>query len=272
MSEPLNLRDQMVRNVIAQHAGEPITVDHLAQFLPPDFDLGADDLQPYQEAAAVEFEGELAPPVTGTKPPPVTGEPSKVNGTPQPPTTPRAPAPGEAGYEATAAGPDSKALADARDAKPPVPTQPRTPKEAAALAEAIEAAVQRRIKADQDLANRRVELMATGEAERTARAKLATAVQTFQNGFAPVSAEQMRRDYVREQNEIRAAIKDGRLPPRKNPGHGKSVVDRNAFYSRGGNPARGDYRRGAYPSQAYGAPNRDPARGPVAKPPGSAMP
>ena len=261
------LRAQMVRNIIAQHEGEPITVENLAPFLPADFQLGDDDLQQYQAAARV----------TGAKPPPVAGDPAKTSGEAPAPATgepvtfddaPAAPATGQMPVIGpTAAGPDSRALAEARDAKPPVPLEPRTPKEAAALAEAIESAVQRRIKADQELANRRVELMAAGEAERAARTRLSVAVTTFQNGFAPVSPEQMRRDYVREQNEIRAAIKDGRLPPRKNPGHGKSMVDRQAFYGRGGNPAAGNYRRGAYPSQAFGAPNYDPRRGNVAKPP-----
>jgi hypothetical protein len=221
------LRDQMVRNVIGQHAGEPITVENLAPHFPPDFDLGQDDLAPYQE---VEFEG----------------GPAEVKADPTP-------------------EPDSKALADARDAKTPVSPQPRTPKEAQALAEAIEAATLRRIKSDQNLANRRVELLAAQSAERDARTKLAEAVTTFQKGFAPVTPEQLRRAHVQEQAEIRAAIKDGRLSPRKNPGSGKSVVDRMASYGRGGNPARGDYRRGAYPSQAKGAPNYDPRRGPVAK-------
>jgi len=200
---------ERVRNIIAQNPGEAITVENLKRFLPDDFKLGNDDLEPF---APVEFEGE--------------------------PPTPE---------------PDSKALADARDAKPPVPMQPRTPKEAAALAEAIEAATLRRIKADQDLANRRVELLAAHSAERDARSKLAASVTTFQSGFPPLSPSELLRQHAKEQTGIRAAIKDGRLPQRR-PTFGKSRVDASAFYQRGGSPAGGGraYSRGAYPASAYG--------------------
>lgn len=217
MTEERNpLRDQMVKNIIGQHPGEPVTVEHLAQFLPPDFDLGDDDLQPYQQAA-----------VSG-------GPPDTEKRVLDPATV----------YEAQ-----------------------MSPKQAAATQEAIEAATQRRIAADQVLANRRVELLAAQDAERVARDRLATSIMTFQKGFPPMTPEQLRRAHVQEQTEIRQAIKDGRLNPRKNTGHGKSMVDRQAFYGRGGNPAHGNYRRGAFPSQAYGAPNYDPRRGPVVKPP-----
>jgi hypothetical protein len=214
------LRDAIVKSILAQYAGEPITVENRAPHFPADFLLGDDDLAQYQQAA------KETPPV-------------KINGRMLDP---------EAAARHTAA--EAEAVAKAA----PDPA-------------AIEAATLRRIKADQDLANRRVEVLAAQDAERVARDKLATAVTTFQKGFAPVTPEQLRRSHVAEQAEIRAAIKDGRLNPRRNPGIGKSVVDRIASYGRGGSPARGNYQRGAFGSHMKGAPNYDPRRGAVAAPP-----
>ena len=135
---------------------------------------------------------------------------------------------------------------------------PATPQE-------IETAVLRRIQADQDLANRRSELLSAQSAERVARDALAKAVTQFQIKLAPVTPEALRRSHVAEQAAIRQAQKDGLLPQRPGPGIGRSVVDRQAYYSRGGSPARGSYQRGAYPSQAKGAPNFDPRRGATVK-------
>jgi hypothetical protein len=57
------LRADMIRKVIAQHAGEPITVENFAPYFAeyPDFNLGADDLAPYLDAAPIEFEGAPEP-------------------------------------------------------------------------------------------------------------------------------------------------------------------------------------------------------------------
>jgi len=128
----------------------------------------------------------------------------------------------------------------------------------------IETAVQRRIKADQTLANARVALTTATYAERDARGRLAVAVTAFQQGLTPVTPQELRNQFVREQQELRRAAAAGEIPAPPRRGIGKSMVDRIASYGRGGSPARGDYRRGAYGAQSKGAPNFDPKRGPVA--------
>jgi len=225
------LRDYMVHQAIIAHPDAPLTIEALAPHLPPDFDLGEDDLQPYQQAAVSESAPEVAPVKVGNRV-----------------------------LDAEAAARHA-AEAEAEAAEPAAPLPPDP--------DAIDAAVKRRIAADQALANKRVALLAAQSAERDARAALAQAVQQFQVGFPPKSQSELLREHAQEQAAIRAAIKSGALPPRKNPGIGKSVVDRLASYGRGGNPASGDYRRGAFGSQMRGRLNHDPRRGPVAvvKPP-----
>jgi hypothetical protein len=144
-----------------------------------------------------------------------------------------------------------------QEAAPEAVAEPEAPP---ATPDQIETATQRRIAADQSIANARVAVIAAGNVERAARAKLAEAVTTFQNGFPKVTREQLMRDMIASEQERKAA--GNPLRPQGRPG--KSAVDRTAFYGRGGNPARGDYRRGAFPSQAKGAPNYDPRRGAVA--------
>jgi hypothetical protein len=117
----------------------------------------------------------------------------------------------------------------------------------------IVAATARRLQADKDLANRRVELIAAQNAEREARATLAQAVGAFQAGFSPMTPEQLRRQHVQEQAGIREAIREGRMAPRR-PTFGKSRVDASAYYQRGGSPGGGGraYSRGAFPASARG--------------------
>jgi hypothetical protein len=186
-----DFRNDMVKVIIAQHRNAPLTVDGLREFFPPDFDLGDDDLAPYQP---IEFEAEAEP-------------------------TPR--------LEMQAEPIKTEVVPVAAAEPTPAPTP-----------EAIEAATLRRIASDQNLANARVAVTVAGNAERAARAKLAEAVNTFQKGFPPVTREKLVGDFVKEQAEIRRKIASGEMEPRKNPGIGKSVVDRTAFYGRGGNAAR----------------------------------
>ena len=215
------LRRMMVENVIKQNFREPLTVDALKDFFPPDFDLGLDDLQPHIDAAAtaIEFEG-----------------------------------------EPEALPPQARAVAAANVAAEPVATEPEAPP---ATPEAIERATVRRLAADQALANARVAVISAQNVERDARGKLAKAVGAFQSGFPQITREQLMRDMIASEQARKAAGHTSH--PQSRPG--KSVVDRVAFYGRGGNPARGDYRRGAFPSQAFGAPNHDPRRGAVAAQP-----
>jgi hypothetical protein len=227
-------RNQMIEEAIAAHPGEPMTVANLAQYFEPAFDFGEDDLDWYREAHPIEFEAEAEPTPVATQAPAPE---------PQPP---------QARALAASRAPESKPL----ERVAPEPAPPADPA-------AIEAAVSRRNKAEQDLANARVLQITEDNTERALRGDLAKAVGAFQSGFPPITREQLMRDVIASEQERKAAGHPSR--PKSQPG--KSVVDRVAFYGRGGNPARGDYRRGAFSSQAKGAPNYDPRRGAVAKVP-----
>jgi hypothetical protein len=245
------LRALMVENIINQNPDVPITVEALAPLLPDNFDLGEDDLELYRERHPLEAEPtpaqrEAADMVQGilSGDAPIVFE-GEAEQSPE--------AIGEAEARAFNAHRESqRAAIKAPEADSPAPA-PATP-------EQIDAAILRRNKAEQGLANARVAVTVAGNAERAARAKLAEAVTTFQNGFPKVTHEQLMRDVIASEQQRKAAGHP--LRPQGQPG--KSAVDRQAFYGRGGNPARGDYRRGAFPAQAKGAPNYDPRRGTVA--------
>jgi len=253
-------RDQMIEEAIAAHPGEPITVESLAQYFEPDFDLGDDDLEPYRVAeparAATEIEFEGGP---EAKPEAIPYPAGTLDGKPQ------APAPAPVTPEPEALPPQARAVAAAK-AKTDLQAMVRDvaePEAPPATPEAIERATARRLAADHALANARVAVIGAQNTERDARGKLAKAVSAFQSGFPPITREQLMRDMIASEQARKAAGHTSH--PQSRPG--KSVVDRVAFYGRGGNPARGDYRRGAFPSQAFGAPNHDPRRGAVAAQP-----
>jgi hypothetical protein len=243
------LRALMVENIINQNSDVPITVEALAPLLPDNFDLGEDDLELYRERHPLEAEPtpaqrEAADMVQGilSGDAPIVFE-GEAEQSPE--------AIGEAEARAFNAHRESqRAPIKAPEADSPAPATP----------EQIDAAILRRNKAEQGLANARVAVTVAGNAERAARAKLAEAVTTFQNGFPKVTHEQLMRDVIASEQQRKAAGHP--LRPQGQPG--KSVVDRVAFYGRGGNPARGDYRRGAFAASAKGAPNYDPRRGAVA--------
>jgi len=255
MTDQINpLRAMMVENIIAKNAEVPITVEALAPLLPDNFDLGEDDLEHYREAHPIEFEGEPTPAqreAADMVQNLLSGEPiifeSEAGQEPEAPT-PELP-------------PQAKALAATKTAVPEA--EPIAPAPAPADPAAIEAAVIRRNKAEQDLANARVLQITENETERRLRTELAKAVTDFQASFPPITREQLMRDVIASEQERKA---NGHpLQPQGRPG--KSVVDRLAFFGRGGNPARGDYRRGAFPASSKGAPNFNPARGAVAAQP-----
>ena len=224
------LRKQMVAEAVGR-AVSPITIEHVAKYLPDDFELDTEDLAPHVPAEAE-------------------------------------PAPQAQPFDWGALANRVDALQANAPAAPEAEQATAEPEAPAVQPGDVEAATARRIAADSLVANARVALITAQNVEKDARTKLANAVTQFQSGFAPVTPEQLRRDHVNEQAAIRQAQKDGTLPVvGRGHGIGKSVVDRMAAYSRGGNPAQGNYRRGAYPSQMRGAPNYDPRRGPVVKPP-----
>jgi hypothetical protein len=242
------LRAMMVENIIHQNSNLPITVENLAPLLPDNFDLGEDDLERYRERHPLEAEPtpqqrEAADMVQSL----LSDEPIVFEG--------------EAEQSSEAIGDaEARAFNAHRESQRAPIKAPEADSPAPATPEAIDAAIVRRNKAEQGLANARVAVTVAGNAERAARAKLAEAVTTFQNGFPKVTREQLMRDVIASEQERKAAGHP--LQPQGRPG--KSAVDRQAFYGRGGNPARGDYRRGAFPAQAKGAPNYDPRRGAVA--------
>jgi hypothetical protein len=151
------------------------------------------------------------------------------------------------------------ALLNGSEPAPPAP--PAAPSPRAHFAEAERA-----------LGERRVDLVRAKDAEANARRKLAIAITAFQQstGTKPMTPDELFRANAKSEHEYRMAVARGEIEPPKRPqGIGRSAVDRAAHYGRGGNPAGGGgaYRRGAYPSQYFGAPNYDPRRGPVAQRP-----
>src|ERR1700720_2023371 len=159
------LRAMMVVNIIQQNSDVPITVESLAPLLPPDFSLGEDDLEHYRESH------------------PQAEPPIEFEGD----TAPTAEAPAPA-VESAKPQPEPE----------PEPAQPPTP-------EAIEAAVTRRNKAEQDLANARVLQITEDNTERALRGDLAKAVSAFQSGFPPITREQLMRDVIASEQERKAA-------------------------------------------------------------------
>jgi hypothetical protein len=134
--------------------------------------------------------------------------------------------------------------------------------------EQIENAAQRRIKADQDLANARILQMTEDRTEHELRAKLAKAVTNFQAAFPPITRDTLMRQYNQEQAAIRGAIARGEMPaPQSNVPRG--AVSRAAYFQKFGHGARTGGGRAyasravktvdgkgpmqtAYPAQAYG--------------------
>ena len=125
----------------------------------------------------------------------------------------------------------------AQAAEPAEPDEQPEP-EPPASANDIEAAVARKLNADQALANARVALQVAQRREVELRGRLSTAVASFQRGFAPVTQEQLHRDFLASEAALRVARKEGRAPPRHTGrGIGPSAVDRSAYYQRFGHGA-----------------------------------
>jgi hypothetical protein len=214
------IRKQMVEQAVSQ-AGPPVTIENVAKFLPPAFDLDNIDLAPFVDLETVAEAPTVEP------------------------------------FDWGALGARVERL-QANAQQPQAEAEPEPP----ATPDAIEAATRRRIAADSLVANARVAVIAASNVEREARIKLAKAVTQFQSGFAPVTPEQLRRDYVKEQAAIRQAQKDGTLPVPPRGAVGKSMIDRIAAAQRGGS-LMGNFRRGASPVR--GMPNYDPRKGPTVK-------
>lgn len=118
--------------------------------------------------------------------------------------------------------------------------------------------------AEQNLQAARVELIearavalpAATEHQRIARNLLSEKISAWQRccGGTPTQAD-LHREYIAGANAERAARKAGAPGPVQRSQPGPSVIDRSAYYGRGGsaNVGRGDgWRRGAHPSQHRG--------------------
>ncbi len=284
-----NLRAQMVREAIETHGG-PITIERLAPFLPIDFELGADDLAPHLPEQT-DFVAPPPPSALGdylaankskaepegSANQPRLADPTEFEPEAEPDTASLMdiePAKPTRDLSAALARLDHKNpkhwMADGRPQLDMIRAflgdrsitsemvaatgyvRKRAPEPKKFTDDEISAAVARLTKAERDVAEARTLQINEDRTEKELNAKLSAAVTQFQNGFKPLSPEQLKKQYVAEQQNIRAAIARGEMPGRPGPKIGKSVVDRNAYYSRSTNPAHGDYRRGAFPSSARG--------------------
>ena len=139
------------------------------------------------------------------------------------------------------------------------------PEAEAAPAMTMDEARDRLVRLNNELSQARGDVLMLASKQRDARAKLAAAITQFQTGFPKLTPTELLRQHAREQNELRAQGKTGRVRQSR---PGPSVVDQAAYYSRGGTANRGygpKWRRGAYAADSYGAPNSDPRRGAISK-------
>jgi hypothetical protein len=225
------LRAMMVENIIAQNSDVPITVESLAPLLPDNFDLGEDDLERYREAHPTEptpQQREAADMVQSI----LSGEPIVFEGETE--QSPEAIGEAEAqafnGHRERQRAPSKRPiaeivadyLADTTETKP-APASP----------EAIEAAVIRRNKAEQDLANARSLQFGEDYDERALRKLLADAVVAFQAAFPPITRETLMKDYVASEQ----ARKLNGPPVQRQSRPGNSYFDRSRFHATHGDAA-----------------------------------
>ena len=206
----------------------------MRKFVPKDFDLGLDDLEPFILNA--EF---------GDNIPPADQENMFIGeAEPQPPKLEVAEPPEEFAAAESEAEPEP--------VQEPIAVETADPMARfSAKLEKLAKANARCDAAKAALSKSRLAANAAREGERSARARLAAAVQDFQiaTGARKPTPDELRREYVTEENRIRQAIGRGggmeRPAPRNVPG--RSAIDRTAFYSKGGNPAgQGNaFRRGS---------------------------
>lgn len=122
-----------------------------------------------------------------------------------------------------------------------------------------------------ELSHARGDLLGLENRRRTAREKLGDAITFFQKGLMKITREQLQREHIRSEQELKQGVADGKISPRRSPGRpGPSAVDRAGFYQRGGSVnSRGGnaFRRGGYGIENKGMGNADPRRGAVFMPP-----
>lgn len=151
---------------------------------------------------------------------------------------------------------------------PPEASEPQDAADASAPSMTLDEARERLVKLQNELSAGRGSVLTLQSKLRTSRDKLAKAIQTFISGQKPITREQLQRDHIRSEQARKA--RGEALNGRGQAMPGPSVVDRIAFYSRGGSANQGHGRgfaRGAYHSSQRGMMNMDPRRGPVARVP-----
>jgi hypothetical protein len=98
-----------------------------------------------------------------------------------------------------------------------------------------------------NLAAARASVMSTQERSRRAKIKLSQVISAFQNGFAPLSHDDLVHQYANDCVEHRRKEKAGEVPPRIRPPTGLSVIDRmNAPRDEGGERYGRQYARSAH--------------------------
>ncbi len=213
----MNLRMEMIADAM-RAAGEPYTLDRLAEHLPPDFELIEQDLieQPPLAAGPTKLsEMDLEPP-------------AKVNGHAR---TPEDNEREGRGY--------SEIEPDAIE---------------------IERAESKVFELTNALAEARAAVNACARAEGDANGNLAKAIGHFQAGFPPFTPEMLRREFIRSEQQTRAARARGELPPRPGITPGRSRIDQQRAYARGGEHSGNSGRaldmmtgKRVYPASARGA-------------------
>jgi hypothetical protein len=148
------------------------------------------------------------------------------------------------------------------DIAPEPPVEPKPVPAPATVAEIgdSDSALDRLVTLNQKAAELRASLNVLARQRLAVRERLGLAVQALANRQKPLSPADLTRQYLAASLAERAARADGtRVEPVKV--FGRSVIDRQAGYSIGGNASDhvrrqmrgGGYRRGAYPSAARGA-------------------
>jgi hypothetical protein len=190
-------------------------------------DIGTDEF-----AAAVE----MLKPITGEPQPPITGEPTPVNGTIAPPTK------GEPQQQEPRLAQPGGHVAMTRD-------------EANAHLKSLQEA----------LHTARQERMRCADAVRAARSALWTATGLWNGAGGGYSRESLMRDTIAANQQFKQDVKDGKVPPRQSRQVANSYFDRVGSYGRGdatsfvrrshtpGQPWRGG-NRGAFPASMQNAP------------------
>lgn len=243
----MNVRQTMIAEAM-NNAGEPHTIERLAPLLPDDFALeqiDLDEMPPLPidaEFSAVEASDTASEQKTATiraalqQLDTATDAYWTDNGLPR------------EGVVRELANDTTISRRDIQSAWPNFRRQPATASMAVRRPEtavdevAIAEAEARVAEATDALANARAAFTAAGRAEHDANGKLAREIQLWQAAFPAYTPRQLIRDHIASEQRTRAARVAGTLPPRPGITPGRSRIDQQRAYARGGehsgNPGR----------------------------------